>query len=67
MVKVIGTFTLETVPGLKRHLRKVVTAELSRIGFPVLWAIEASVALPLAESTLMTQTPLPVIFDLRAS
>src|SRR5438105_14471201 len=34
---------------------------LSRIPSPVLCAIIASVTLPLAVSTVMTQTPLPVI------
>jgi hypothetical protein len=67
MVNVIGILTLETVPGLNRQRLNALTAELSRIGFPILWAIVASVTLPLAESTVTTQTPLPVILRLRAS
>ena len=67
MVNVIGILTLETVPGLNRQRLNALTAELSRIGFPILWAIVASVTLPLAGSTVTTQTPLPVIFRLRAS
>ena len=67
MVNVIGILTLETVPGLKRQRLNALTAALSRIGFPILWAIVASVTLPLPVSTETTQTPLPVIFRLRAS
>ena len=67
MVNVIGILTLETVPGLNRQRLNGLTAELSRIGFPILWAIVASVTLPLPGSTVTTQTPLPVIFRLRAS
>jgi len=67
MVNVIGILTLETVPGLNRHRLNALTAALSRIGFPILWAMVASVTLPLPESTLTTQTPLPVILRLRAS
>src|SRR5207247_7484582 len=51
----------DTVPGLNRHLRNVLMVALSRIPSPVLCAIIASVTLPLAVSTVMTQTPLPVI------
>ena len=61
MVNVIGIFTLETVPGLNRHLRKALTAELSRMGLPVLCAMLASVTVPLPTSTATTQTPLPMI------
>ena len=61
MVKVIGIRTFETVPGLKRHRRNALTVALSRIAFPVLDAIEASVTEPLPASTVTTQTPLPVI------
>src|SRR5438067_1729018 len=43
------------------------TAALSRIEFPMLWAMVASVTLPLPGSTVTTKTPLPVIFRLRAS
>ena len=67
MVNVIGILTFETVPGLNRQRLNALTAELSRIGFPILWAMVASVTLPLPESTVTTQTPLPVIFRLRAS
>ena len=67
MVNVIGMRTLETVPGLNRQRLNALTAALSRIGFPILWAIVASVTLPLPVSTETTQTPLPVIFRLRAS
>jgi hypothetical protein len=67
MVKVIGIFTFETVPGLNRHCRNALVAALSNIGFPVLCAMEASPALPLAVSTVTTQTPLPVMWRERAS
>src|SRR6476620_9693102 len=67
MVNVIGILTLETVPGLNRQRLNALTAALSRIGFPILWAMVASVTLPLAASTVTTQTPLPVILPLRAS
>ena len=67
MVKVIGIRTFETVPGLNRQRLNALTAELSRMGLPILWAIVASVTLPLPVSTVTTQTPLPVIFRLRAS
>lgn len=67
MVKVMGVRTLETVPGLNRHLRKALVAALSRIGLPVLCAISALVTLPLLGSTVITQTPLPVILERRAS
>ena len=61
MVKVIGIFTLETVPGLNFHRRNALTAELSRIGLPMLTAMVASFTLPLPASTVTTQTPLPVM------
>lgn len=67
MVKVIGVRTFETVPGLKRHLRNALVAALSKMGFPVLWAMSALVTDPLEGSTVMTQTPLPVILERRAS
>jgi hypothetical protein len=67
MVNVIGVLTFETVPGLNRHRRKALVAALSRTGLPVLCAISALVTDPLPESTVMTQTPLPVIFERRAS
>jgi len=61
MVKVMGILTFETVPGLNRHCRKALTAALSNIGLPMLWAMVALVTFPLAESTSATQTPLPVM------
>jgi hypothetical protein len=66
MVKVIGIFTFGATPGLKRHRLNALTAELSKIGLPILWTIVASVTLPLA-STETTQTPLPIILRERAS
>src|SRR6266513_1574068 len=67
MVKVIGILTFETDPGLNRHRRKALTAELSKIGLPILCAILASVTEPLAVSTVTTQIPLPVMWRERAS
>ena len=63
----MGILTFETVPGLNRHCRKALVAALSNIGFPILCAIEASLTLPLAVSTVTTQTPLPVTWRERAS
>ena len=59
--------TLETVPGLNRQFLKALSAELSNIGLPVLWAMVASVTAPLPASTVTTQTPLPVTRRARAS
>ena len=67
MVNVMGVLTLETVPGLKRHRRNALVAALSKTGLPVLWAISALVTDPLPVSMVMTQTPLPVILERRAS
>ena len=67
MVKVIGILTLETVPGLNRHCRKALVAALSNIGFPMLFAMEAPVTLPLPVSTVTTHSPLPVMRRERAS
>jgi hypothetical protein len=67
MVKVMGVRTFDTVPGLKRHRRNALVAALSRMGLPVLCAIVALVTAPLPASTVMTQTPLPVILERRAS
>ncbi len=67
MVKVIGILTFETVPGRKRQRRNALMAELSRIGLPMLCAIDASVTAPLLVSTDTTQTPLPVMRRERAS
>ena len=62
MVNVIDTCTFGAhFPGWNRHLLNALTAELSRIEFPILFAILASVTDPLAVSTLMTQTPVPVM------
>ena len=63
----MGVRTLETVPGLKRHRRNALVAALSNIGLPVLWAMSALVTEPLPVSIVITQTPLPVILDRRAS
>jgi len=67
MVKVMGILTFETVPGLNRHCRKVLTAALSNIGLPMLCAMVALVTLPLPGSTSATQTPLPIMRRERAS
>src|SRR2546428_10456606 len=67
MVKVIGILTFETEPGLNRHCRNALMAALSRMGLPMLCAIDAPVTLPLPTSTSTTQTPLPVMWRLRAS
>src|SRR5450755_4176970 len=67
MVKVMGVRTFETVPGLNRHLRNALVAALSKIALPVLCCMSALVTDPLPVSTVITQTPLPVIFDRRAS
>ena len=66
-MNVMGILTWETVPGLNRHCRKALRAELSSIGLPVLCVMEAPVTLPLAASTVATQTPLPVMRFERAS
>ena len=63
----MGILTWETVPGLNRHCRNALRAELSSIGLPVLCVMEAPVTLPLAASTVATQTPLPVMRFERAS
>ena len=66
-MNVIGILTWETVPGLNRHCRNALRAELSSIGLPILCVMEAPVTLPLAASTVATQTPLPVMRFERAS
>src|SRR5216117_180504 len=63
----MGILTWETVPGLNRHCRNALRAALSSIGLPILCAMEPPVTLPLAGSTVTTQTPLPVILRERAS
>ena len=55
-----------TVPGLKRALRNVDVAALSRIGLPVLFPMVALVTLPSGLTETM-MTPLPVALILRAS
>jgi hypothetical protein len=67
MVKVIGVRTFDTVPGLNRHRRNALVAALSKTGLPVLCAMSALITEPLPGSTVMTQTPLPVILERRAS
>jgi hypothetical protein len=67
MVNVIGVRTFDTVPGLNRHRRNALVAALSKMGLPVLCAISALVTDPLPVSTVMTQTPLPVTLERRAS
>ena len=44
----IGILTFETVPGLNRHFRNALTADLSKVESPVLCSIEAPVTRPLA-------------------
>src|SRR5438445_1661628 len=63
----VGILTWETVPGLNRHCRNALRAALSSIGLPILCAMEPPVTLPLAGSTVTTQTPLPVMCRERAS
>ena len=65
-LKSMGILTVETVPGLNRHFRNVLTAALSSWGFPVLCAIEASITVPLPGSIDTTQTPLPLMPSKRA-
>src|SRR2546423_3886163 len=67
MVNVIGVRTFDTVPGLNRQRRNALVAALSKIGLPVLCAMSALVTAPLPVSTVMTQTPLPVVLERRAS
>ncbi len=67
MVKVIGIFTFETVPGLNRHCRNALVAALSRMELPVLDETEQPLTLPLPDSTVQTITPLPVTCRERAS
>src|SRR5260370_41778831 len=63
----MGILTWETVPGLNRHSRNALRAALSSSGLPILCVMEAPVTLPLAGSTITTQTPLPVMRRERAS
>src|SRR4026208_2557373 len=59
MVNVIGILTLETVPGLNRQRLNALTAALSRIGFPILWAMVASGKLPRPGATVDTRRHRP--------
>lgn len=65
--KVTGAFTLEMLPGLKRHRRKLLSAASSRERSPVLFHIETWVTLPLIGSILIIATPSPVIPFCRAA
>src|SRR6266516_4620651 len=60
MLNSIGILTFETVPGLNRHFRNALTADLSKVESPVLCSIEAAVTRPLVGSTNTMQTPFPV-------
>jgi uncharacterized membrane protein YgcG len=66
-VKVMGHVTFEAVPGLNRQRLSPLTAASSSTGLPVLFWTVTSVTLPLAGSTCITITPLPVIRCWRAS
>src|SRR5437762_13914048 len=65
MVNSMGILTFETVPGLNRHFRNALSADLSKIETPVLCSIETPVTRPLAWSTDTTQTPLAVTLSER--
>ena len=56
----MGTRTRETVPGLNRQFLNVCVVSLSSSGLPVLWNMLALVTVPVAGSTVTTQTPLPL-------
>jgi hypothetical protein len=62
----IGILTFETIPGLNRHFRNALTADLSNVESPVLCSIEAVVTRPLAGSTDTRQTPTPVTLSVRS-
>src|SRR5437016_6675285 len=66
MLNSIGILTFETVPGLNRHFRNALTADLSKVESPVLCSIEAAVTRPLVGSTNTMQTPFPVTPSERA-
>ena len=66
MLNSIGILTFETVPGLNRHFRNALTADLSNVESPVLCSIEAVVTRPLAGSTDTKQTPIPVTLSVRS-
>ena len=62
----IGIFTLGAVPGLNFARWKADVHVLSKIGLPVLWAILTPDTEP-SGVTMTRITPLPVVFDFRAS
>src|SRR2546430_14984338 len=66
MLNSIGILTFETVPGLNRHFRNAVSADLSKAESPVLCSIEAALTRPLAGSTDRMQTPIPVTLSERS-
>ena len=66
-MKVMGTLTLDTVPGLNFHRLKVLVAASSSMELPQLCVTEALVTSPLDESTVRVITPLPMILRARAS
>src|SRR4029453_8411902 len=66
MLNSTGILTFETVPGLNRHIRNALTADLSKIESPVLCSIKASVTRPVAGSTDTMQTPTPVTLSDRS-
>ena len=66
MLNSIGILTFETVPGLNRHFRNALTADLSKVESPVLCSIEAALTRPLAGSTDRMQTPIPVTLSERS-
>jgi len=66
-VKVMGHVTFVAVPGLNRQRLRPLTAASSSTGLPVLFCTVTSVTSPLAGSTRIIITPLPVIRCWRAS
>src|SRR5262249_25578564 len=65
MLNSTGILTFETVPGLNRHFRNALTADLSKVESPVLCSIEAVVTRPLAGSTDSKKTPIPATLSVR--
>src|SRR4051794_39670357 len=63
----IGTWTLTTRPGLKRHLRSASSVESSRMALPQLCAIRTLITVPEVSSTVTNATPDPVTRRRRAS
>src|SRR5947199_9139362 len=66
MLNSIGILTFETVPGLNRHFRNALTADLSKVESPVLCSIDAALTPPPAGSTDRMQTPIPVTLSERS-